>query len=201
MTEVAVPPAAAGAPARPGRPARLARAASAANGRSGGTPVGPTETEWAAAVAVIRELAPGGRALLICHVNPDGDALGSMLGTALGLQRLGVRQLQCTFPGPLEVPAPYQELPGLELLVAEGDADTDPDLVLCFDAAAESRLGALIDRVERARASVVLDHHASNTRFGGTNLVDPDVASSSMVDESLLARLDVPLAVRIAEVL
>ena len=201
MTEVAVPLVAVGGPARPARQAGVAGPASAVNGRSGGTPVGPTETEWAAAVAVIRELAPKGRVLLICHVNPDGDALGSMLGTALGLQRLGARQLQCTFPGPFEVPAPYRELPGLELLVAEDDAYPEPDLVLCFDAAAESRLGALIDRIERSRASVVLDHHASNTRFGGTNLVDPDAAATSMVAESLLARLDVPLDARIAECL
>ena len=58
-----------------------------------------------------------GRVLLICHVNPDGDALGSMLGFGLGLRRLGVRRLQATFPGPPEVPEPFRWLPGLELLV------------------------------------------------------------------------------------
>ncbi|HET9517643.1 MAG TPA: DHH family phosphoesterase, partial [Actinoplanes sp.] len=136
---------------------------------------GPTEAQWAAAVAVVREFAPTGRVLLICHVSPDGDALGSMLGFALGLQQLGVRQLQCTFPGEFEVPAPYADLPGVELLVPEQDADPAPDLVICFDTAAESRLGGLIGRVEALRPagrSVVLDHHASNTGFGGVNLVD-----------------------------
>jgi phosphoesterase RecJ-like protein len=189
VTEVAVPPAAAVA------------TATAAPGRSGGTPSAPTDAEWAAAVAVVREFAPTSRVLLICHINPDGDALGSMLGFALGLQRLGVRRMQCTFPGPFEVPAPYAELPGLDLLVPEADADPDPDLVICFDAAAESRLGALIERVERAKASVVLDHHASNTRFGGVNLVDAHAAATSMVAEELLARLDVPLDPQIAECL
>ena len=29
--------------------------------------------------------------VLACHVNPDGDALGSMLGLALGLEILGKR--------------------------------------------------------------------------------------------------------------
>jgi phosphoesterase RecJ-like protein len=172
-----------------------------APGRPDGTPSGPTDAEWAAAVAVIRELGPTGKVLLVCHLNPDGDALGSMLGTALGLDHLGVRDLQCTFPGPFEVPAPYTELPGVDLLVPESRAWPDPDLVICFDAAAESRLGALIDRVERSRASVVLDHHASNTRFGGTNLVDPDAAATSMVAEELLHRLGVPIDRRIAECL
>jgi phosphoesterase RecJ-like protein len=172
-----------------------------APGRSGGTSPGPSDAEWAAAVAVIREFVPGGRVLLMCHVNPDGDALGSMLGFALGLRRLGVREMRCTFPGPFEVPAAFEGLPGLDLLVPEADAYPDPDLLLCFDAAAESRLGALIDRVARARASVVLDHHASNTRFGGVNLVDAEAAATSVVAEGLLARLDVPLDAEIAECL
>jgi phosphoesterase RecJ-like protein len=162
---------------------------------------GPQESDWSAAVAAIRELAPTGRVLLICHVNPDGDALGSMLGFALGLQRLEVSQVQATFPGTFEVPEPFAELPGLSMLVPEAEAYDDPDLVIVFDVAAESRLGALVDRLSRAKASVVLDHHASNTGFGGINLVDAQAAATSVVAEGLLARLDVPLDPEIAECL
>ncbi|MFB6395356.1 bifunctional oligoribonuclease/PAP phosphatase NrnA [Polymorphospora lycopeni] len=163
-------------------------------------PGGPTEEDWAAAVAAVRSLPAGGRVLLICHVNPDGDALGSMLGFGLGLRRLGVRQLQATFPGPPEVPEPFRALPGLDLLVPAAQAIADPDLVLCFDAASESRLGDLVDRLDRAPA-IVLDHHASNTRFGGIHLVDPAAAATSVVAERLLTRLGVPLDQEIAECL
>ena len=162
---------------------------------------GPADADWSAAVTAVRELAPTGRVLLICHVNPDGDALGSMLGFALGLRRLGVTRLQATFPGGLDVPVPFAELPGLDLLVPEDQASEDPDLVIVFDVAAESRLGGLVGRLPRAKASVVLDHHASNTRFGGINLVDARAAATSMVCEELLDRLDVPLDVEIAECL
>jgi len=162
---------------------------------------GPADADWSAAVTAVRELAPTGRVLLICHVNPDGDALGSMLGFALGLRRLGVTRLQATFPGGLDVPVPFAELPGLDLLVPEDQAYEDPDLVIVFDVAAESRLGGLVGRLPRAKASVVLDHHASNTRFGGINLVDARAAATSMVCEELLDRLDVPLDVEIAECL
>ena len=55
------------------------------------SPSGPRESDWAAAVAAVRALAPGGKVLLICHVNPDGDALGSMLGFGLR-RRLGFRR-------------------------------------------------------------------------------------------------------------
>jgi bifunctional oligoribonuclease and PAP phosphatase NrnA len=166
---------------------------------------GPTPADWAAAVTAVRDLPPEGRALLICHVNPDGDALGSMLGFGLGLCRLGVRHLQATFPGAVgdrpEVPEPFRAMPGLDLLVPADRAATDPDLVICFDVAAESRLGDLVDRLDRAPASVVLDHHASNTWFGQVHLVDPTAAATSVVAVQLLDRLGVPLDAEIAECL
>jgi phosphoesterase RecJ-like protein len=163
--------------------------------------VGPTEREWAAAVAAVRALRPDSTVLLVCHVNPDGDALGSMLGVGLGLRRLGVRNLQATFPGRPEVPEPLGDLPGLDLLVPEDRAAADPDLLMCFDAASASRLGALVDRLDRAPTNVVLDHHASNTRFGRLNLVDPTAAATSVVAEQLLRRLGVRLDAEIAECL
>jgi bifunctional oligoribonuclease and PAP phosphatase NrnA len=184
-------------------------------GGNGNVSAGPTPADWAAAVTAVRDLPPDGRVLLICHVNPDGDALGSMLGFGLGLCRLGVRHLQATFPGAVgeqrgggrgsfgtpEVPEPFRAMPGLDLLVPADRAATDPDLVICFDVAAESRLGDLVDRLDRAAASVVLDHHASNTWFGQVHLVDPAAAATSVVAVQLLDRLGVPLDAEIAECL
>ncbi|WFE42599.1 bifunctional oligoribonuclease/PAP phosphatase NrnA [Micromonospora sp. WMMD998] len=154
---------------------------------------GPTDADWAAAVAAVRGLPADARVLLICHVNPDGDALGSMLGFALGLRRLGFHHLQATFPGPPGAPEPFRWLPGIELLVPPGDVYPEPDLVVCFDAASESRLGDLADRLATAGTSLVLDHHASNTGFGGINLVDPHAAATSVVALGLLDRLGVTL--------
>ncbi|MGC4895778.1 DHH family phosphoesterase [Micromonospora sp. DT31] len=159
---------------------------------------GPTEAQWAAAVAAVRDLPPDARVLMICHVNPDGDALGSMLGFGLGLRRLGVRRLQATFPGPPVVPEPLAWLPGMDLLVPPDDAYPDPELVICFDAASASRLGELADRLDRAGRSLMLDHHASNVGFADVNLVDPHAAATSVVALRLLDRLGVPLDASIA---
>lgn len=167
--------------------------------RSSGAPAGPADADWAAAVAAIRGVPDGGRVLLICHVNPDGDALGSMLGFGLGLRAVEGLSVQATFPEPFEVPEPYAALPGRDLLVPPAEAWADPDLVIVFDVAAESRLGPLADRL--ARPSVVLDHHATNTRFGQVNLVDPYAAATSVVCVELLDRLDVPLDTAMAECL
>ncbi|MFF5293345.1 DHH family phosphoesterase [Paractinoplanes globisporus] len=170
---------------------------------SSGEPGGVTDAEWSAAVEAVRGLTPGpegDEVQLICHVNPDGDALGSMLGFALGLRRAGFTRVRATFPGTFELPTPYEKLPGLDLLVPQPAAYERPAMVMTFDVAAESRLGALASLLS-APCVVVLDHHASNTRFGRINLVDPHAAATSVVVDELLARLGVPLDAEIAECL
>jgi phosphoesterase RecJ-like protein len=152
-------------------------------------------------VDAIQKLSPDAAVLLVCHVNPDGDALGSMLGVGLGLRSLGFRALQATFPGRPEVPEPFAALPGRELLVPSSEAVTAPDLMMCFDAASASRLGELADRLGSAGATVVLDHHTSYTGFGTIHLVDAQAAATSVVAEALLARLGVALDPAIAECL
>ncbi|WP_018253623.1 DHH family phosphoesterase [Salinispora mooreana] len=161
----------------------------------------PVEADWAAAVAAVRAVPAAGRVLLVCHVNPDGDALGSMLGFALGLHRLGLRQVQATFPGPPQLPEPLRGLPGEQLLVPAAEVVADPDLLISFDAASESRLGELADRLTTAGSTVVLDHHASNPGFGAINLIDPRAAATSVLVDELLDRLGVPLDAEIAECL
>lgn len=148
-----------------------------------------SEESWDQAVAAISEAE---RPLLVCHVNPDGDALGSMLGCALALRQLGHR-VQATFPGPQELPETFGCLPGLELLSPPEDTEPEPDLLLTFDAASVGRLGEFADRMAYAKHVVVLDHHASNPGFGTVNLVDPGAAATGMVVDELLRRLGATL--------
>lgn len=157
-----------------------------------------TERQWASAASAVRGLPAQATVLLACHLNPDGDAVGSMLGFGLGLRRLG-REVVATFPGPYRLPPPLDHLPGRELLVPASDAPEAPDLLVCFDAASEHRLGELIGRLQSARTSIVIDHHASNTGFGTIQLVDPRAAATSVVAVGLLDRLGVPLDAEIAE--
>jgi bifunctional oligoribonuclease and PAP phosphatase NrnA len=157
--------------------------------------------DWIRAVAAVRTLPPTAPILLACHVNPDGDALGSMLGFGLGLRRLGYAAVHASFPGPLEVPEPLRSLPGLDLLVASTAVAPEPHLVVSFDAATPARLGELAPYLDAAPESLVLDHHASNVGFGRINLVDPAAAATAVIAEQLLDRLGVPLDVEIAECL
>lgn len=163
--------------------------------------VGVTDADWTAAVTAVQQLPATAPVLLVCHINPDGDALGSMLGVGLGLRALGFDRVQATFPGPLEVPEPFTTLPGRELLVPAPEVEQAPELMMCFDAASASRLGEVADRIGTAGVTVVLDHHASYTGFGTVHLVDPQAAATAVVAEKLLTRLGVALDPQIAECL
>jgi bifunctional oligoribonuclease and PAP phosphatase NrnA len=142
-----------------------------------------------------------GEVLLACHVNPDGDALGSMLAFGLGLRQLGFTRVRASFPEPFEVPEAFRLLPGQELLVPPGDAYPEPALGASFDAASPARLGALAEPLSAASTWLMLDHHASNPGFGTVCLLDPGAAATAVLTAELLDDLDVRLDAAIATAL
>jgi len=148
---------------------------------------------------VVQRLRRADQVALACHVGPDGDALGSMLGLGLALRALGKRVVGSWGGEPFEVPASYTFLPGLDLLVPPGRFPAAPELLVTLDTGSADRLGSLADRVETAGHCIVVDHHASNTRFGGINLVDPDAAATAVLVADLVDRLGLPLTAELAE--
>lgn len=167
----------------------------AATGPAAARWAGAGQDEFAAAVRALRSAADvGGRVLLLAHVNPDGDSLGSALALGLALRRLGARAWVSFDADPFVVPRPLGFLPGQDLLVAPGDLDGDPSpsLVVTLDAGSAERLGCLARRL-RGSHSLVVDHHPSNTAFGDVNVVDPEAASTSVVVMRLIDALGVDL--------
>jgi phosphoesterase RecJ-like protein len=116
--------------------------------------------------------------LISSHVNPDGDAIGSILGTALTLAAAGKHVLAVN-PDP--VPWTFQRLPRAGLVRAWSSltAFGRPDLWLALDSADEERLGLPSElRPMLTGVPVVqFDHHATNTRYGTFNIIEPDTAA------------------------
>ena len=129
---------------------------------------------------------------LACHVNPDGDALGSMLGLYHVLRAAG-RNVVASFSNPFVVAPHYRELPGLELLTAPEDFPGEPDVMITFDCGSLNRLGDLEPAAKAAHELVVIDHHISNDRYGTINLVEPEAAASGWVVLRLVDELHLPL--------
>jgi phosphoesterase RecJ-like protein len=149
--------------------------------------------------AVVDALAGHDRFLVATHENPDGDALGSMLGAALGLRALG-KDVVMYLAGATPLPAEYGFMPLGEVLRVP-PADIGDRVLLALDCANERRLGPDDGLLESAPLVVDVDHHHDNTRFGGVNLIVPDASSTAEIVSDLLAALGVELTPEIAEAL
>jgi phosphoesterase RecJ-like protein len=156
---------------------------------------GPAEQDWARVVSL---LDGAERVALACHISPDGDALGSMLGLGAALRSRGTQVVASWGGEPFEVPAAYSFLPAVDLLVPPDEFPAAPELFLTLDTGSPDRLGALEDRVKTAGRTVVIDHHASNTLYGELNLVDDGAAATAVLVADLVARLGVELTQEIA---
>ena len=149
--------------------------------------------------AVVDALRSNDRFLVLTHENPDGDALGSMLGAALGLRVLG-KDVVMHLSGDAPLPGEYGFLPFDELRRDLPD-DLEERVVLALDCANERRIGPEPDVLERAALVIDVDHHHDNNRFGKVNLIVADASSTAEIVRDLLGELDVALTPEIAEAL
>lgn len=129
---------------------------------------------------------------LACHINPDGDALGSMLALHHALRAAGIPSV-ASFSEPFVVAPHYRELPGLDLLTRPEQFPRDPQVMVTFDSGSLSRLGDLEPSAKAAGELIVVDHHVSNQRYGTINVIDPDAAASGVLVRRLIDRLGLGL--------
>ena len=144
------------------------------------------------AAAAIRESQT---IVLACHVNPDGDALGSLLGLALALLPLGKTVTCLSEDG---IPAILTFLPGAERVRQTTDEPAF-DLALVVDSGDFSRVGATIQpMIGRAKRVVDIDHHVTSGAFGDIRVLDARAASTAEIVYALLLALQVPITPDIA---
>jgi phosphoesterase RecJ-like protein len=136
-----------------------------------------------------RVLESASRVALACHVNPDPDALGSMLGLASYLAERG-KEVVCSWGNkPLVRPRWMSVLDGAGYLVEAKDFPQNPELLVSLDTAAPDRLGALAPNAERAAEVIVIDHHRTNPGFGTIVVLDPMVSSTAELVFRLVERM------------
>jgi len=136
--------------------------------------------------------------VLVAHVHPDADALGSALALGLGLARRGT-DVQVSFAEPDAVPESLRHLPGMGLVVAPDNLSDGSDLFVSLDVGSRERLGSLVRVMDGCPLSLVIDHHASNARFGRYNLIDVGAEATAVLVARLLDRLGIPIDRDIAE--
>jgi phosphoesterase RecJ-like protein len=146
--------------------------------------------------AVVRFIRDARKVMVITHVSPDGDAIGSLLGLGWALRWLGKEYtLACADP----VPRRFTYLPGSEAIVTGPEPVLSPaevgeyDLVISLDCADLDRLGTAYDESLAGLPLINVDHHMTNTHFGIVNWVDTGVASAAEMVLDLAESLGVPL--------
>lgn len=136
--------------------------------------------------------------LVVTHLRPDGDAMGSMLGLGNALLQMGK---EVTMAVDLGTPEFFSWMPGADKVVAELTSGSW-DLMISTDASDEERSGdAGIYGRANSQTVVNIDHHRTNTYFGDIHLVDPDAASASQIVFKLWDKMDIAWNPEIAQCL
>ncbi len=140
-------------------------------------------------------IATAARALVITHINPDGDAIGSLLGLGVALRALG-KEVVCACAD--QIPDTFRFLPSADEITASPAGDFD--LLVVVDVSEASRMGAVGEALGR-RPHLLFDHHITNPGFAEINFIDVSAASTAELIAELLDPLGLPLTQPVAECL
>lgn len=129
--------------------------------------------------------------LLLSHVRPDGDAIGSQIALGYSLMAMGKTVRLVNEDG---LPENLAFLAGSHLVTPPPAGPIGVDVVFALDNATEPRLGeAALQCASERRILVNIDHHVSNTRYGDVNLIDPASPATGQILHDLITALGMPL--------
>ncbi|MDQ7851154.1 MAG: DHHA1 domain-containing protein [Armatimonadota bacterium] len=138
------------------------------------------------------------RVLLVSHVAPDGDALGSTLALALALEALGKRVVVASEDG---LPPAFAFLPGAERIVHELPPDAAFDAAVTIECSTPQRCGRFAPVVLATPLVIAIDHHQSHVSYGHLEDWDPAAAAVAEQVAELIGELGVSLDVAMATAL
>lgn len=120
-----------------------------------------------------------GKILLLSHMNPDGDTLGSMCALYSMIYHRFKKKADMNVVS--NIPYNYKFLPNIDLAQRYYDKSLVYDLVISLDVAAIDRVMDSKILFEKAKCSVNIDHHKTNPGFGDYQIINPDASSCGEV--------------------
>ena len=148
---------------------------------------------------VVEAIRNGEKFCLITHENPDGDALGSLVGMHRALLQLGKDSVMLAAPKefPLAPEYAFFERQGIQ---TEKPADLAGRTIIFLDCGNIDR-SPFADVKDVAATVLNIDHHHDNTEFGTVNLVVGDASCTGEIVWRLMKDLDVAMTREIADAL
>jgi phosphoesterase RecJ-like protein len=148
---------------------------------------------------LVDELRRSDKLLLTTHENPDGDALGSLLGMHLVLEQLGKDSVMFLAANQFPLPYEYQRMP-LGDVHHELPDDINERTVVFLDCGNIDRTP--VHFLQNSHLHVLnIDHHHDNTRFGTVNYVVPYASCAAEIVYDLAKELGVEITPELGEAL
>jgi phosphoesterase RecJ-like protein len=119
-------------------------------------------------------LGVAGNILIVSHVRPDGDAIGSLLGLGLALQDLGKSVQMVLADG---IPSSFKHLEGTQQVLREPKGEFDT--FIAVDCADFKRLGRVFESF--SPPDINIDHHKTNENFGRINLIEAEEVATAAI--------------------
>ena len=129
------------------------------------------------------------------HIRPDGDCVGSCMGMYLYLkQEYPDIKVDVYLDNPKEE---FNYIEGMDEILLTADENKIYDLFITLDVSSLDRIGVASACFHKAKNTVCIDHHVSNSGFARINHVEGDVSSASEVLYTLLEpeKVTQPIAV------
>jgi len=139
---------------------------------------------------IIEHLKKSDRVLIATHVNPDGDAIGSLIAMGLLLDELDKKTLLFNES---PIPAVYSFLPSVNRIQSRIDNVEDYDTAIILDCSDLHRIGDIYHEIEKIPVIINLDHHVTNSGFGNFQIVDEDACATTEVIYRLVKEMNVPI--------
>lgn len=134
--------------------------------------------------------------ILACHMNPDGDALGSMLGLGIALLKMKKKVVMLC---PDKVPQRYISLPFADRI--RQSHPKPANLAISLDCASMAQLPGIEKVFRQSKCIVEIDHHRYRDQFGDVQLISEQTSSIGEIIFLLLNECEFNIDKRIAECL
>ena len=131
-----------------------------------------------------------GKIVILGHVNPDGDCVGSCLAVYNYIKEWDSTKAVTVR---LErAPSKFSYLSGFDAIETEAGEETY-DLCICLDSSDEERLGDFKSCFDRSAKTICIDHHITNRGYAQENVIDGHASSACEVvygqlDESRISK-------------
>ena len=137
--------------------------------------------------------------LILSHIDPDGDAVGSSLGLAWSLRAIGKRVVVAN---DTPLPMSLRFLPGWEEIQVARAMDGAWASVFVLDCSSLDRVGpSAVERIAPGAQVACVDHHAGTDGFGDPRLVKPEASATAELIVEVLEACAMPIGPETAECL